>query len=65
MGQTVRHETLKAGDLKDRYLERLAERKARLDELAQVTGWQYACHHTGDSAQSALLWIYGALEHKL
>ncbi|WP_425051710.1 DUF58 domain-containing protein [Psychromarinibacter sp. S121] len=65
MGHTVRHETLKAGDLRDRYLERLAERKARLDELAHVTGWQYACHHTGDSAQSALLWIYGALEHKL
>ncbi len=65
MGHTVRHETLKAGDLRDRYLERLAERKARLDELAHVTGWQYACHHTGDSAQSALLWVYGALEHKL
>ena len=64
MGKTLRHETLKAGDLKDRYLERLAERKARLEELAHVTGWQYHCHHTGDSTQSALLWLYNALERK-
>ncbi len=64
MGQTLRHETLKAGDLRDRYLQRLAERKARLADLAQATGWHYACHHTGDSAQAALLWLYGALERK-
>ncbi len=30
VGGTLRHETLKAGDLRDRYLERLSERKARL-----------------------------------
>lgn len=64
VGGTVRHETLKAGDLRDRYLERLAERKARLDELAHAVGWRYHCHHTGDSAQSALLWLYGALEKR-
>nr|WP_216665547.1 DUF58 domain-containing protein [Pseudoruegeria sp. HB172150] len=64
MGKTLRHETLKAGDLRDRYLQRLAERKARLDDLAHATGWQYECHHTGDSAQAALLWLYGALERK-
>jgi uncharacterized protein (DUF58 family) len=64
MGQTLRHETLKAGELRERYLQRLAERKARLADLAQATGWHYACHHTGDSAQAALLWIYGALERK-
>ncbi|WP_231701061.1 DUF58 domain-containing protein [Aliiruegeria sabulilitoris] len=62
MGGTVSHETLKAGELKDRYLERLAERKDRLDRLARVSGWLYNCHHTGDSAQSALLWLYAALE---
>ena len=62
MGGTVSHETLKAGDLKDRYLERLAERKDRLEHLSRVSGWLYECHHTGDSAQAALLWLYAALE---
>lgn len=57
----LRHETLKAGELRARYLSRLAERKDRLSELARATGWQFATHHTGDSAASALLWIYGAL----
>ncbi len=64
MGASVRHETLKARDLRDRYIERLAERKARLQDLAHVTGWQYRCHHTSDSAQAALLWLYGALERR-
>ncbi|MEM1429576.1 MAG: DUF58 domain-containing protein [Pseudomonadota bacterium] len=62
MGGTVRHETLKAGDLKARYLERLAERKDRLEHLSRMSGWLYTCHHTGESAQSALLWLYAALE---
>lgn len=58
----VVHETLKAGDLRTRYLDRLAERKDRLDQLSRLTGWQYLCHHTSDSAQSALLWIYRAMD---
>jgi uncharacterized protein (DUF58 family) len=64
MGGTLVHETLKAGELREPYLERLARRKERLADLARATGWQYACHHTGDSAQSALLWLYGALERR-
>lgn len=64
VGGTLRHETLKAGDLRDRYLDRLAERKARLAELARVTNWQYTCHHTDDTAQAALLWVYNALERR-
>lgn len=63
MGGTLRHETLKAGDLRDRYLERLAARKAMLADLCRITGWQYHCHHTANSAASALLWLFGALEH--
>ncbi len=63
MGRSVRHETLEASDLRDRYLERLAERKQTLTTLAQQTGWQFYCHHTSDPAAGALLWIYGALEH--
>lgn len=62
MGGGMRHETLEAGALRGRYLERLAERKARLHDLAHLTGWQVMCHHTGDSAQAALMWLYGALE---
>ncbi|MDK3071514.1 DUF58 domain-containing protein [Sedimentitalea sp. JM2-8] len=62
VGGTLRHETLKAGDLRDRYLDRLAERKERLAQLCRTTGWHLGLHHTGDSAQSALLWLYRALD---
>ena len=56
------HETLKAGDLRTRYLDRLAERKDRLEQMSRLTGWQYLCHHSSDNAQSALLWIYRAMD---
>lgn len=62
VGGTLSHETLKANDLKGRYLERLADRKAELESLCTLTGWQYGLHHTDASAQSALLWLYGALD---
>lgn len=62
MGGTLQHETLKANDLRDRYLERLAKRKDELQQLCTATGWRYGLHHTDASAQSALLWIYRALD---
>lgn len=62
MGGSLRHETLCAGDLRARYLARLAERKARLETLARMAGWLYHCHHTGQGAQGVLLWLYRALE---
>ena len=62
VGGTLRHETLKANDLKSRYLDRLAARKAELRRLCAVTGWQYGLHHTDSSAQTALLWLFGALD---
>ncbi|MCE8007410.1 DUF58 domain-containing protein [Aestuariivita sp.] len=62
VGGTLSHETLKAADLRDRYLERLAERKAELTQLTRATGWHLGLHHTGDSAQTALLWLYRALD---
>ncbi len=62
VGGTIRHETLKAGELRDRYLDRLAERKDALTHLCRATGWQLGLHHTGESAQSALLWLYRALD---
>jgi len=62
-GKTLRFETLKANDLKTRYLEKLAARKAALKHLCAVTGWQFTTHHTDASAQSALLWLHRAMEH--
>jgi uncharacterized protein (DUF58 family) len=62
MGGGLRHETLQAGDLRARYLDRLAERKDRLARLARLTGWLYDCHHTDDSALGGLIWLYHALE---
>ncbi|SHI45770.1 Protein of unknown function DUF58 [Shimia gijangensis] len=65
MGGSLSHETRKASELRQRYLDRLAKRRDRLQHLARVTGWQFGSHDTGHSAQSALLWIYRALEQKL
>lgn len=62
VGGTLAHETLKASDLKDRYLERLAARKDELRSLCAATGWQYGLSHTNDSAQATLLWLYRAFE---
>ncbi|MGR3495339.1 DUF58 domain-containing protein [Citreimonas sp.] len=62
VGGTMAHETLKAGDLRGRYLERLAGRKDRLAQLARLTGWHYHCHHTDHSPQAALLWLYRAID---
>lgn len=62
MSGVLEHETLKAGDLRDRYLQRLAERKSRLANLAQLTGWQFYTHHTDQPATSALLWLFQALD---
>lgn len=62
MGGSMRHETQQAGDLRERYLARLAERKDRLAMLARTVGWHFTTHHTGHPAQAALLWAYAALE---
>ncbi len=61
MGGALRHETLEAGALRGRYLERLAARKARLRDLALAAGWQVLTHHTNAPAAPALLWLWGAL----
>ena len=61
MGGTLRHETLKAGDLRDRYLTRLADRKAELGDLCRTAGWQFDTHHTDASPQAGLLWLYRAM----
>ena len=62
MSGTVNHETLSAGDLKSRYTDRLAQRKAALADLAHSTGWQFHTHHTDGPATTALLWLYHATQ---
>ncbi|WP_239025410.1 DUF58 domain-containing protein [Roseicyclus persicicus] len=62
MTGAIRFETLKAKSLREAYLERLAERKARLQEMCRRTGWRYHLHHTDQPAEPALLWLYRALE---
>ena len=58
-------EALRTG-LMTRAMKLASARRAELEEelrlLAQRTGWQYGLHHTGDTAQSALLWLYRALK---
>lgn len=61
MQGALRHETLDAGGLRGAYLARLAERKARLSELALKAGWQFSTHVTERPAAPALLWLHGAL----
>ena len=62
VGGTVEHETLQAADLAERYRARLAERKVRLESQCRQTGWHYACHHTNESAQAAVMWLYNMIE---
>lgn len=62
MQGSVKFETLRASALRDEYLEKLARRSDSLQALARDTGWQYYRHVTDMPAQSALLWLYGALD---
>ena len=62
VGGSLRHETLKARGLRDRYRDRLAERRDRLAALCRRTGWAFGWHHTGEAALPGLLWLYRAVE---
>ena len=62
VGGGLRYESADAMDLRPRYLARLAERRARIADAAHAAGWQFGTHHTGESAQAALLWLSGALQ---
>jgi MoxR-like ATPase len=62
MTGAIRFETLKARGLRDAYLDRLAARKAHLQDICRRTGWRYHLHHTDQPAEPALLWLYRALE---
>ena len=62
MTGALRHETKRAADLRRRYLDRLAERKDRLERIARSTDWLFAVHRTSEPSQAALLWLYHALD---
>lgn len=62
MSGALEFETQRAGDLRSRYLDRLAARKDRLAALAADAGWRMTTHHTDSDPAAALLWLYQALE---
>ncbi|MEO8530081.1 MAG: DUF58 domain-containing protein [Deltaproteobacteria bacterium] len=61
VGGGMLYEVQKALTLKADYKQRLAERRDALAKLAKSTGWQLLTHHTDQTAQAALLWLYGAI----
>ena len=64
MGAGIRFETRKARDLRERYKDRLAQRKQALHAMTARIGWHYHLHHTDKAASSALLWLFHALEER-
>lgn len=64
MSGAIRFETLKAKNLREEYLARLAARKALLQDMARRTGWRFHVHHTDKPAEPSLMWLYQALERQ-
>ena len=62
MAGATRHETLKAGELRVRYKDRLTRRQERLATVAARTGWRFHVHVVDGPATPALLWLHRALE---
>ncbi|MBK0400370.1 DUF58 domain-containing protein [Limibaculum sp. M0105] len=58
VARAVRHETDQAAALKDRYRQRLAERRDELDRVARAAGWQLLLHRTDESPRRALLRLH-------
>ncbi len=61
IGGGIAFETQEAGDLRTRYLARLAERKEDLARMARALGWHLTCHHTDTAPLPTLLWAHQAL----
>ncbi len=62
MSGALRHETLRASDLRARYRDRLAARKDALAALARATGWQVLVHHTDQPPATALMWLWTQID---
>jgi uncharacterized protein (DUF58 family) len=61
MAGTIDFETQRAKALRSAYLDRLASRRASLDEMARRLGWRVLHHRTSESPRAALLWLYMAI----
>lgn len=64
MSGAIRFETLKAKNLREEYLARLAARKDALRTMTRRTGWNFHVHHTDKAAEPTLMWLYQALERR-
>lgn len=62
VGGTLAHETLQAADLAERYKAKLETRKRRLSLVSRRCGWFFQTHHTTESAQVAVMWLYNMIE---
>lgn len=58
-------ETQRARALREAYAARLAERRARLSDLARGLGWRCLFHRTSEAPRAALLWLYMALGERV
>jgi uncharacterized protein (DUF58 family) len=61
MGGGTEFETQRARALREAYAARLAERRARLRDLARKLGWRCLFHRTSEVPRTALLWLYMAV----
>lgn len=61
VGKTLEHETQRARDIRQAYLDRLAARQQELRVAARNTGWHFHSLSTEGSALPALLWAYRAI----
>ena len=61
MGRSTEFETQRARALHEAYAARLAERRARLVEIARHLGWRTCFHDTTAPPRKALLWLYMAI----
>ena len=62
IGGSLSHETRQAGDLRQRYLDRLAARRDHLDRLCRGLGWKFGHHRSDQAPQVALMWLYTLLQ---
>lgn len=61
MAGSTEFETQRARGLREDYVARLAERRARLEDLAHSLGWRCLFHRTSQPPRAALLWLYMAV----
>jgi uncharacterized protein (DUF58 family) len=61
MGRSSEFETQRARALREAYVGRLAERRAKLTDYARHHGWRANFHDTTAPPRKALLWLYMAV----